>query len=486
MQWKPITDISDGWMVLADKQLPPLVSIWKDQADKLKESGAFQSYMQRLIREVAIETGVIERLYTLDKGVTRMLIERGIDEALIPHGSTDQPVKQVVALIRDQEHAVEGLFDFVGGQRHLSTSYVKELHQVLTRNQPTTEAEDQFGRIMTVQLRRGDWKLHPNNPTRPDGEVHFYAPPEQVSSEMDRLIAFHRHHTNIGVSPEVEAAWLHHRFTQIHPFQDGNGRVARCLASLVFIRAGWFPLVITRDDRGVYIDALESADGGDLAPLIELFSKSQRLSFIRSLSLSEQVLSRSRRAKTVIANIADKFGRKAETTQSRIETAEDYAKILHDVLTSRLIEVESEITLSLQNVVNQFNVFTSQAVAGSERSHYYRYQVIETAKQLDYFANLRNYHSWTQLVLEVDRPTMILFSFHELGSESIGLFVCSACAYHRDETENGERNVNEIQPLVDVPFQFSYADQQNNLIERFQKWMEDAIVAGLNYWNSSL
>lgn len=51
------------------------------------------------------------------------------------------------------------------------------------------------------------------------------------------------------VSPEVEAAWLHHRFTQIHPFQDGNGRIARLLASLVFIKAGWFPLVVTRDDR---------------------------------------------------------------------------------------------------------------------------------------------------------------------------------------------------------------------------------------------
>ena len=33
---------------------------------------------------------------------------------------------------------------------------------------------------------------------------------------------------------EIEATWLHHRFTQIHPFQDGNGRVARALASLVF------------------------------------------------------------------------------------------------------------------------------------------------------------------------------------------------------------------------------------------------------------
>ena len=46
-------------------------------------------------------------------------------------------------------------------------------------------------------------------------------------------------HQGCGVPLEVEAAWLHHRFTQIHPFEDGNGRVARALASLVFIPDGF-------------------------------------------------------------------------------------------------------------------------------------------------------------------------------------------------------------------------------------------------------
>ncbi len=84
---------------------------------------------------------------------------------------------------------------------------------------------------------------------RPDGLIHEYCPPEQVTSEMDRLIELHREHQIGEIPPEVEAAWLHHRFTQIHPFQDGNGRIARCLASLVFIQAKWFPLVLTRGDR---------------------------------------------------------------------------------------------------------------------------------------------------------------------------------------------------------------------------------------------
>jgi Fic family protein len=143
----------------------------------------------------------------------------------------------VIGLIRDQEATIEGLFDFVAARRTLSTSYIRELHQQLTRHQET------------IPLLRGEWKRLPNNPTRPDGIVHAYSPPVHVASEMDRLIAFFFDYQTEGVAPEVQAAWLHHRFTQIHPFQDGNGRIARFLVGLVFIQAKLFPLVLTGEDR---------------------------------------------------------------------------------------------------------------------------------------------------------------------------------------------------------------------------------------------
>ena len=82
--------------------------------------------------------------------------------------------------------------------------------------------------------------------------------------------------------------------------------------------------------------------------------------------------------------------------------------------------------------------------------------------------------------------TTLLLSFHVLGHEYRGLLVCIACAYHRDDSEEGERNISDIQPLTDSPFQFSYADEQDNLIERFQQWLEDVIVTGLEYWNKSI
>ncbi len=487
MQWFPITDLPEDWQPLKNDELQSLITVWEDQAERLRNSGEFNLYMERLRREIAIETGIIERLYDIDRGITRVLIERGIDASLIPHGATDRPAAKVVALIKDQEAAIEGLFDFVGGQRTLTTSYIKQLHQLLTRNQEYTEAlNPSTGQLVQIPLRRGDWKLHPNNPLRLDESVHEYSPPEQVASEMDSLIHWHQQHQGEGVSPEVEAAWLHHRFTQIHPFQDGNGRVARCLASLVFIREKWFPLVLTRDDRTEYIHALEKADEGNIRLLVDLFAKRQQRAFVRSLSLSEQVLSEFRQTKAVIASVADRLRQQPSTTEKeQILHVERYAEILHDIAEDRLIEVAEEITLSLQGILTGIEVSTTNAIPNGERSGYYHYQVVETAKQLNYFANLRNYHGWTQLFLNVERPTIILISLHVLGKEYRGILACSACAYHLDTTEE-ENTVTEIQALTDSPFQFSYADDEENLTTRYKRWLEEAVVAGLEYWNKSL
>ena len=219
---------------------------------------------------------MIERIYTLDRGTTEILLKRGLQENLIAASATNRDPTLVSDILRDHALALDGLFDFIRRDRELSTSFVKELHAVLLAHQDTASARNTFGRRVEMPLAKGEYKKRPNNPLRPDGLLHEYCPPEQVASEMDRLIAMHASHARAGVPPEVEAAWLHHRFAQIHPFQDGNGRVARALATLVMIREGLLTLVVTDAMRGDYLDGLEAADDGDLEPLVRLFADIQR------------------------------------------------------------------------------------------------------------------------------------------------------------------------------------------------------------------
>jgi Fic family protein len=60
-------------------------------------------------------------------------------------------------------------------------------------------------------------------------------------------------------------AYFHHRFVAIHPFVDGNGRVARLLGNLYLIQNGYPPIVLDQKNRQQYYQALREADNGDLS-----------------------------------------------------------------------------------------------------------------------------------------------------------------------------------------------------------------------------
>jgi hypothetical protein len=118
-------------------ELKSLKRVWTNQKDEMIQLGTLEEFEKRLRREWSIETGIIEGVYTLDRGVTRTLIVKGIDAAFIPHGATNRDPELVGRIIQDHYEALEGMFAFVGGQRQLSTSYLKELHAALLRNQET-------------------------------------------------------------------------------------------------------------------------------------------------------------------------------------------------------------------------------------------------------------------------------------------------------------------------------------------------------------
>lgn len=484
-------DLPVDWAQMAHQDLHSLAQIWQKQKATLEESGVYKRFLEEMRREIAIETGIIERLYTLDRGVTRLLIEQGIDESLIPHGATDRPVREVASLIRDHDHALEHVFDFVGNQRQLSTSFIKQLHQLLTRHQDTTEAVDQFGHVFQAELLKGEWKQQPNNPQRPDGDFHIYCPPEQVSVQMENLVSWHVEHHQSGVSPEVESAWLHHRFTQIHPFQDGNGRVARLLASLVLIRAGWFPLVVVNDDRERYIHALELADNGDLSALVDLFARSQRRLFRRMLSLTEDVLQTEHTVQAALDSIVDRLTKdKAMREEEARKTSEQYANILHAAARDRLTDLRREIELALRPITENPDVHVTHSTFEDKRDHYYYNEIIETAKHYDYFANVRDFRSWVRLSITLDDiRTHIFLSFHSLGYQP-GIKVCAPIAFRQTliADEDGEKYSpsRDLEPLVDAPFQFTYLDEIGVLQRTFSQWLEDVLVNGMNFWRRSL
>lgn len=481
--WSPITNLSGTDIAAASDELRSLLAVWEEERESLKDHHSIEVFNERLQREWAIETGIIERIYTLDRGVTQLLIEQGLDASLIPNNATDSNPEFVVDIIRDQQTAVEWLFEIVAQERQLTTSFIKELHQLMTRKQATVEGIDQFGRYQEVPLLHGEYKLQPNNPQRSDGDLHEYCPPEQVSAEMDRLVEMHLRQEVEGIPAEVKAAWLHHRFTQIHPFQDGNGRVARALASLVTIRAGMFPLAITRDDRAIYISALESADGGDLVPLIDFFTRVEKRQFVRALGISRELRHEADRVDQVLDAIGDLFGARDKSYKDAIDSAKETATKALDIAVERFREVEQRLDPILGGHRSRRTFIDEAGPEDDERRHWHRLQVISTAKEHDYFANVGEFSCWARLGLVTEGGrSEILLSLHALGYEYRGLVAGSLTFYRRQESEGGERIVTELQAASPDAFIINYKENEDAVLARFRSWLDKGLVQALEAW----
>ena len=261
---------------------------WIDHRSHIGDAGltALQQFEQQLHRSWAIETGIIEGLYRLDEAQTRTLVERGFEPSTVPHSGTGKDPDILLAILQDHMTALDALRAQASRGFSISRSAIRQLHQVMVAHQPTYRAMNQFGQWFDARLHAGAFKTLPNNPTRPDGVIHQYCPPEHVHSELDNLLNWYGEYC---AEPEIYhpllvAAWLHHRFAQIHPFSDGNGRVTRALVTWHLVQHNYLPIVVTRDDRNDYIDSLEAADDGDLSTLVEFTARLQRRATLQAIS----------------------------------------------------------------------------------------------------------------------------------------------------------------------------------------------------------
>ena len=482
--WAPIADLSDADLNAASSELPALMLVWEEACGQLGEHQV-DEFNERINREWAIETGIIERIYTLDEETTRLLIEHGIDASLIAHDDSGRSPELIAGIIRDHQEAVEWLFEIVRQERPLTTSFIKQLHHLMTRKQSHAEGVDTFGRATRIELRHGEYKQRPNNPIRTDDLTHEYCPPEHVAAEMDRLIELHDEHMVLEVPADLEAAWLHHRFIQIHPFQDGNGRVARAIASLVLLRDGWFPLVVRAKERSNYIETLEAADAGQIGPLVALVGNLQKRACRAALSILGDVKREEARLEQMMDAIGEAFD--SRDRELRAETAR--AKVTADDLLGIAIAKFEDVCVGLESRIGQAPDRHFRVVVGPDndpkRRTMNRLQVVDTARELDYFANIRDYHAWARLTFDTESGrSEILLSFHTVGRDFRGVVGASMCFCRKQESEeeNAPRQVVELQTVADDLFQVNYKEDFDVAERRFSPWLEQALIMGLDQW----
>jgi Fic family protein len=251
---------------------PADVDLWDRFAATLSERRsaatpeALKSAVEVAVRAAALDTGAIEGLYDVDRGFTMTVALQSLawEHAIEERGAG------VRELFEAQLEAYELVLDAVTRNLPISEAWIRALHEKLCAPQKTYRVLTDLG-WQEQELPKGQYKNRPNHVRLTDGTFHAYAPVDRVPEEMHRLVEQLRAPEFEAAHPVLQASYCHYAFVVIHPFADGNGRVARALASIFFYRAQSIPLVIFANQRPAYLDTLHAADLGDFRPVISFF-----------------------------------------------------------------------------------------------------------------------------------------------------------------------------------------------------------------------
>ena len=489
-KWKPIKPLSEQDRVIDLAFIRPLYDSWRILEKRLKESSRdnLHEFNNRLVRRLSIETGILERLYDLDRGTTEALIAMGFVEDIVSRSSTDIEPSRLIDILQDQEAAIQLVLDCIATKRPLTKSVLHELHTILTRHQDTTSAIDQFGNRREINLIKGKFKDHPNNPKRPNGVIHEYCPPIHVESEIDNLLIWFS--TYESEDPIIVAAWLHHRFTQIHPYQDGNGRLARVLTTLVLLRAQLLPLVVDRDLRVEYIKALEFADAGDLSTLALIFARLERSAILQALSVDADadISERKNLTSAVIATLADKFGKRRLERYAELRSVNFVAQNLRSLAFNSLQEAFGQ----LSNAVSEISAPDIRIIEGGpdhENSHWYKYEVVASAKDAGKFANFSENHYFVKASIRAEREQLVFVaSFHHVGRELSGIMEATAFAKLVSFEDSEDRNsVSDSFFVCSLePFVFTHQTVVKLVETAFTRWIDASLAIAVKEYGDRL
>ena len=146
-------------------------------------------------------------------------------------------------------------------QQPLTQNFIRTLHHTLLREDYTVYRNLPGGMQTSYTVHAGQYKTRPNSVITRYGDRFEYASPEETPALMTDLVDWYNKAEAEGKLSPVELAVLfHYRYIRIHPFEDGNGRIARLLVNYILTRHD-YPMIVVRSRlKNEYLEALHAAD----------------------------------------------------------------------------------------------------------------------------------------------------------------------------------------------------------------------------------
>jgi hypothetical protein len=111
--WNPV-QYDPEWNLAITTKFDIIAPSWISRREELhRDEKQYQRFIDQLKRRQAIDTGIIERMYDLKRGITETFIKEGFVEGLLQHGDTNIPETELMNYLKDNSEAIDSVFDFV-------------------------------------------------------------------------------------------------------------------------------------------------------------------------------------------------------------------------------------------------------------------------------------------------------------------------------------------------------------------------------------
>ncbi len=143
----------------------------------------------------------------------------------------------------------------------LTETFIRQLHHTLLREDYTVHTTLPGGFQSSYVVHAGSYKTRPNSVITRYGDRFEYASPEETPALMNDLVEWYNQAEHSGnYSPIELAALFHYRYIRIHPFEDGNGRIARLMVNYILSRHNYPMIVVRSRNKSEYLEALHQSD----------------------------------------------------------------------------------------------------------------------------------------------------------------------------------------------------------------------------------
>jgi Fic family protein len=234
----------------------------------------------QFVRFACVETNELEDVFALDGNSTMKLARCGLyanSIAGISNASRIKDTAKIIKILQNTQrcfHRIyEGCVDKESPSDCFKESLLKELHGMLLEgNYLSVEYEQGLGSVWSY-IPRGRYRAVPGYTTWMEGsdmcEIRF-CPASKIDEEMEWYVTEVKKILLRAMSLEDKdpfraCAWVQWAFVRIHPFADGNGRMARLVSSIPLILNQLPPVYVSKASKPQYLAALIHADNtGDI------------------------------------------------------------------------------------------------------------------------------------------------------------------------------------------------------------------------------